>query len=286
MSVLFCDTNCELWYTRAEELGLKVIQMPYILDGEEVAYDLGKQTDFRHFYDKVRAGVLPTTAALNEFDYTEYFEPVFASGQDIYYITFSHQLSGTFAYMNSAIEKLKEKYPERKITIYNTRNISMGAGIIVYYAAKYWKEGATDEELTAFLDEIVPKAHCSFCVDSLAHLHRGGRISKTAEVFGTMLGIKPLITVQDDGTLKNVAKVKGARKVVSELANLVKENADLSGKYEVFAMHADCEEESDRLVERVKEIVGDHVTVTKQIIGPVIATHCGPGTLGIVFIRK
>ena len=286
MSVLFCDTNCELWHTRAEDLGLKVIQMPYILDGQEVNYDLGKATDFRHFYDRVRAGVLPTTAALNEYDYVEYFEPVLAGGDDIYYITFSHKLSGTFAFMDSAIAKLKEKYPDRKVTVYNSKNISMGAGIIVYYAAKYWKEGATDEQLTAYLDEIVPKAHCSFCVDSLAHLQRGGRISSAAKVFGSLLGIKPLISVQEDGSLKNIAKIKGAKKVVSELAAMVKENADLSGKYEVFVMQADCEEEGNQLAARVKEIAGENVTVTTQIIGPVIATHCGPGTLGIVFIKK
>lgn len=286
MSVLFCDTNCELWYTRAEELGLKVIRMPYILDGKEYYYDLGKETDFRFFYDKVRAGVLPTTAALNEFDYTEYFEPVLKEGKDIFYITFSHKLSGTFESMDRAIAALKEKYPERKVTVFDTKSISMGAGVMVYYAAKRWKEGATDEELLEFLNGFSKRIVTYFCVDSLAHLQRGGRITGVQMVFGTLLGLKPLIRIMPDGSLKNVGKIKGAKKVITELAGYVRELGTDFDKYEVVVMQADCEKEGNQIADKIREYCGSDVNVNVQLVGPVIATHCGPGTLGVIFVGK
>lgn len=286
MSVLFCDTNCELWYTRAEDLGLRVIRMPYILDGQEYYYDLGKETDFRMFYDKVRAGVLPTTAALNEFDYIEYFEPVLAEGKDVFYITFSHKLSGTFEFMDKAIATLKEKYPERKITTFDTKSISMGAGITVYYAAQLWKNGATDEELLAFLEDFTSHVGTYFCVDSLAHLQRGGRITGVQKVFGTLLGLKPLIEIMPDGSLKNVGKIKGAKKVITELAGYVRDQGGDFDKYEVTVMQADCESEGNQVADKIREYCGENVRVNVQLVGPVIATHCGPGTLGVIFKRK
>ena len=115
MYQLFCDTNCELWHTTAKELGLRVIRMPYVLDGKEYYYDLGEATDFAHFYRRMREGAVPTTSAINEQDYIDYFEPVLQEGQDIYYITFSHKMSATFQSMDRAIAGLLQKYPGRQI---------------------------------------------------------------------------------------------------------------------------------------------------------------------------
>ena len=109
MYKLFCDSNCELWHTEAEALGLEVIRMPYVLDGKEYYYDLGKETDFAHFYQRMREGAVPTTSAINAQNYIDYFEPFLAQGQDIYYVTFSHKLSNTFAEMDRAIAQLKEE---------------------------------------------------------------------------------------------------------------------------------------------------------------------------------
>ena len=119
MYQLFCDSNCELWYTTVKELGLNVIRMPYTIDGKEYFYDMGEHTDFKGFLDKMRAGAVPKTSALNEYAYTEYFEPVLARGEDIYYVTFSHKMSATFNAMDSAIAALKEKYPEKSIWVWS-----------------------------------------------------------------------------------------------------------------------------------------------------------------------
>lgn len=283
MSILFCDTNSELWYTDAEALGIThVIRMPYILDGEEVYYDLGKNTDFEHFYERMRAGSMPTTAALNTFNYIEYFEPVLAGGEDILYITFSHKMSATFTYMEEAIKQLKEKYPDRTVRYFDTKGISMSCGIQVYYAAKLKKEGASDDEILAFLAEFTNKIGTYFVPDDLNHLKRGGRISATKAAFGTLLGIKPLIRMEEDGTLKNIGTIKGSKRVISELVSLVKGGVNFD-QYDVWIMHADCEDRARELAERIKREVGEEVRLHVQMVGPVIATHCGPGTLAVIF---
>ena len=143
MYQLFCDSNCELWHTTIKELGLNVIRMPYVLDGQEYFYDMGEATDFDHFYKRMREGAVPTTSAINEQDYIDYFEPILKAGDDIFYITFSHKLSATFESMDRAIATLKERYPERTVRTFDTKSISLGAGFQVYYAAKKYKEGAT-----------------------------------------------------------------------------------------------------------------------------------------------
>lgn len=283
MYKLFCDTNCELWYTEAEALGLNVIRMPYVLDGQEYYYDLGKETDFAHFYKRMREGSVPTTSAINEQNYTDYFEPVLAAGEDIYYITFSHKLSATFESMDRAIAALKEKYPEREIRTFDTKSISLGAGFQVRLAAEKYNAGATMDELDEFLTEVRAHTKVYFIVDNLVYLKRSGRISAMTAAFGTLLGIKPLISVVEDGSLKSVGKVKGAKRVVSEFLRLMEQHGcDVKG-HRVEVLQADCPEMGDALVSALKEQFGEGIQLDYQIVGPVIASHCGPGTLGIIF---
>lgn len=135
MSVLLCDSNCELWHTRLKELGLDVISMPYYVKGQEYYYDMGANTDFRAFYDAVRGGEIPKTQALNPEDYKRILTPYFEAGEDVLYLSFSHKMSGTFQYLDLALAELKEAYPERKCTVFDTASISLGAGIQVEQAA-------------------------------------------------------------------------------------------------------------------------------------------------------
>ena len=193
MYQLFCDSNCELWYTTVKELGLNVIRMPYFSGGEEHYYDMGEETDFKAFFDRMKAGETPKTAALNEYAYIEYFEPVLARGEDIYYITFSHQMSATFNSMKAAIATLKEKYPDREIRWKDSKLISMGSGFVTYYGALKYKEGATMSELDAYFDELIDHTTMYFAVDDLTYLYRGGRVSGVSKVIGNMLGIKPIL---------------------------------------------------------------------------------------------
>ena len=282
MSQLFCDSNCELWYTEAEAFGLKVISMPYVLDGKEYYYDLGKATDFAHFYKRMREGAVPTTSAINEQNYIEYFEPVLQDGKDIFYITFSHKLSATFESMDRAIAALKEKYPDRVIHTFDTKSISLGAGFQVRMAAKKYAAGATMDELEEYLTEIRDHTHVYFIVDDLIYLKRGGRISAVTAAFGKLLGIKPLITVMPDGSLQSVGKIKGSKKVFAEFIRLMREN-EFDPEKRVEVMQADCPDTGDAFLAALKEAFGQDIKIDYQVVGPVIAAHCGPGTLGLIF---
>ena len=283
MYQLFCDSNCELWHTEAKALGLRVIRMPYVLDGEEYYYDLGEKTDFKHFYDRMRAGAVPTTSAINEQNYIDYFEPVLKEGKDIYYITFSHKLSATFESMDRAIAALKEKYPDREIRTFDTKSISLGAGFQVRLAAKKYNAGATMDELDAYLTEIREHTVVYFVVDDLVYLKRGGRISSLTAAFGSLLGIKPMISVMPDGSLQSVGKVRGAKRVFSEFVRIMREHNCNVKDYNIEVLQADCPETGDMFVETLKQEFGGDIKVDYQVVGPVIAAHCGPGTLGLIF---
>ncbi len=284
MYQLFCDSNCELWHTTVKEFGLNVIKMPYVLEEKEIFYDMGENTDLHVFFDKMRAGAVPKTAALNEYAYTEYFEPVLARGEDIYYITFSHQMSGTFNAMKNAIAQLKEKYPEREIRFKDSKSISLGSGILVYYAALQYKAGVTMDELDGYLDELIPRIGTYFVVNDLTYLYRGGRVSGASKVIGNLLGIKPILHFTEDGRIINIDKVKGFKKALSALLGYIKTTGSELEKYKIFVMHADCQEEGENFVQRIRATFPDkELDIHLQMVGPVIGAHCGPGTIGLIF---
>lgn len=285
MYQLFCDSNCELWHTTVKELGLNLIRMPYVVEDEEYFYDMGENTDLKAFFDKMRAGVTPKTSALNEYAYTEYFEPILARGEDIYYITFSHQMSATFNSMKSAIEKLKEKYPDREIRYKDSKLISLGSGFVTYYGALKYKEGATMDELDSYLDELIEHTATYFVVDDLTYLHRGGRVSGVSKVVGNLLGIKPILHFNEEGKIVNIDKVKGFKKALATLLNYMKTKGTELDKYKIFVLNADCEKEANAFIESIRAEFGD-VDVVSQTVGPVIGAHCGPGTVGLIFHSK
>ena len=285
MYQLFCDSNCELWHTTVKELGLNVIRMPYIMDDEELFYDMGEKHDFKGFFDKMREGATPKTAALNEYAYTEYFEPVLARGEDIYYITFSHQMSGTFNAMKNVIAQLKEKYPEREIRFKDSKLISLGSGFITYYGALKYKEGATMDEMDAYLDELIEHTATYFVVDDLTYLHRGGRVSGTSKVIGNLLGIKPILYFNEEGKILNIDKKKGMKMALSALLTYMKTKGTELDKYKVFIMQADNEETAEKFADNIRAQFGE-VDIHIQPVGPVIGAHCGPGTIGLIFHTK
>ena len=285
MYQLFCDSNCELWHTTVKELGLNLIRMPYTLDDEEFFYDMGENTDFKAFFDKMRDGAVAKTSALNEYAYTEYFEPVLARGEDIYYITFSHQMSGTFNAMKSAIAQLKEKYPERELRYIDTKLISLGSGSVTYYAALKYKEGATMDELDEYITDLVAHTATYFVVNDLTYLHRGGRVSGLSKVVGNLLGIKPILYFNEEGKILNIEKAKGFKKALSIILGYMKTKGSELDKYKVFVLQADCETEANAFVDNIKAAFGD-LDIVVQPVGPVIGAHCGPGTIGLIFHAK
>ena len=282
MSVLICDADGELWYTRQEELGVDYIKMPYTYNNEIYYYDLGKDTDFNKFYAAVRGGEMPKTMALNPGEYVEILEPYFAKGEDVLYVSFSHAMSGTFEHLNTALNQLKEKYPERKCTIFDTKSICLGAGIQMEYAAELKNAGASDEEIIAKLTEFRDKVAVYFVVDDLMHLKRGGRLSGIAAFAGTLLSLKPILTIDEKGSLKVFEKITGKRKALRKIADHVIN--ELTGTdYTVYVIDADSPQEGDMLADMIKEQRPD-AKIKRQIVGPVIGAHCGPGTIGVIFV--
>ena len=283
-SVFFTDTDCEMLYTDAEKLGMNVIGMPYTINNQEYVYDFGKNTDIDKFYADMRSGAVAITSALNTQNYLDYFEPVLKEGKDILYVHFSSKLSGTFEHMKVAIDELKQKYPDRKITTFDTETLCGGAGIQAIEACKLHNAGASDEEVVKFLTEFKDKMAVYFYVDSLQYLKRGGRISTMSAVFGTMLNIKPILTVKE-GRLEKLTTVKGVKKAIDFIYNKFVEEYGEDDRYEVWVLDADNKQVGDELAEKIRQ-TGKKMNLRRFFVGPVIGAHAGPGTSGVIFVKK
>ena len=243
---------------------------------------MGEKTDLIAFFDAMNVGEVTKTSALNEEIYIEYFEPVLKKGEDIFYVTFSHAMSKTFDAMDRAIKTLKEKYPDREIRSVDTRSISMGCGFVVYYAALRYKEGATMDELEAYVKELSAHTATYFAVEDLTYLYRGGRVSGVSKVFGNLLNIKPVLHFDDEGRIVNIAKEKGFRRALSSMLGYMKAKGQDVDKYKIIVIHADYKEVAERFVESIKAEY-PAADVVLQYVGPVIGAHCGPGTVGLIF---
>lgn len=285
MSVIFFDTDCELWYTQAEELGCPVIKMPYTIDGEEKFYDLGKETDFKDFYTRVRSGSMPVTSALNPTQYVEIFEPYFAKGEEILYISFSSEMSGTFNHLEVALKELNEKYKGVKFTRFDTKSISFGGGYQVYFAVKYFQEGHTIDETVEFLKDFTHHVSVNFMVDDLMHLFRGGRLSRMSAFLGSALGIKPILQIPESGKLEVVEKVKGEKKAINYFLARLEENGLELDKYPIVVLDADNSELAERLKSSITAKYPES-TIWHYPVGPVIGAHAGPGTVAVIFHSK
>ena len=284
MSVLICDADGELWFTRQEELGLDYIAMPYSVNDNIYYYDLGKNTDLKKFYDDMRNGAAPTTMALNPQEYVDILEKYFSKGEDLLYVSFSHKMSGTFNQLQTALNELKDKYPERKCVVFDTKSISLGAGIQMEYAAMLKNQGATDEEILAKLAEFTHKVSMYFIVDDLVYLKRGGRLSAFAAFAGNLLGLKPILTTDAEGGLNAVEKITGKRKAIKAIAEKVV-NTLTDTSMPVYIVDADVPADGDFLASLIAEKRPD-AKIVRQTIGPVIGAHCGPGTVGAIFVAE
>ena len=288
MSVLFIDTDSEFPKYLADELNFNpkfLIKMPYTLDGVDYDADLITDENAKEFFDALRNNKQSITSGLNEDIYINYFEEYFKAGEDILYVSFSSQMSYTFNMLDTAVEKLSAKYKDTgfKFRRFDTKNISFGTGISCYYAIKMHNEGKTNDEIIEFLSEFITKVKVFFTPKDLFYLKKGGRLSATSAVIGTMLQINPIITVEDNGKLNTYAKIVGRKKAIFTMIQDLTKNINLD--YPVTVVDADCQDSADMTVEMINKLV-KNAKIWRQKIGPVIGTHCGPDTLGIIYVSK
>ena len=285
MSVFMFDSNSELPYNIADQFDAVPILMPYVMADDVIYYDLGRNTDFKAFYKKMRDGLVPKTVALNPSEYIDYIEPIFARGEDILYVSFSHKMSGTFINLNMALEQLKADYPDRKLTLVNTCSIAMGEGLLVYHALRMHKEGKTDEEIIDWIEKNKMRMNHWFCVDDLVYLKRGGRITSTAQFFGTIMEIKPVLTMNREGMVTVDHKEKGRKKSLKALVDAFEQNVEDPENQVVCVCHADALEDAEYVAAAIQE---KHKIkeLLFQYVGPVIGSHAGPGTVGLLFLGK
>ena len=283
--ILMTDSDSDLPFALQQEMNIPVVQMPYTLEGKEYLDDLGQSMDYKTYFDKMRNGAAPTTSALNETIYLEYFEPILQEGKDLLFIAFSSQLSGTINAIYAAREQLMEKYPERKFTVVDTLSISGPQTLLVIKAHEMYITGASMEEVAAWLEENKLRAQAWFTVDDLKYLKRGGRVSPAAAAIGTLLDLKPILTETCEGKLAAAEKVRGRRKAMNFIVDKAVENIEDQKESIALLLHADAPEDAARLKELAQAKLPE-LTIRIENVGPVIGAHAGPGTLALCFMGK
>lgn len=280
---IITDSTTDLTQKMIDELELEVVSLRFTIDGKTYR-DKADQSEMptKTFYAKLRDGNSSTTSQINADEFTSVFEPVLESGEDMLYIAFSSGLSGTYQSACIARDDLKEKYPERKIYVFDSLCASMGEGLLAYHAALMKRAGTDIDSLYKWLGENALKLCHWFTVGDLNHLKRGGRISTTAALVGTMLGIKPVLHVDDEGHLIPVSKVRGRRQSLDALVQKMEETAIHPGEQTVFISHGDCLEDAEYVAEQVRAKFGVK-NVQINFVGPVIGAHSGPGTVALFF---
>lgn len=283
---IISDSTCDLSPELIQELDVDIIPMEFSV-GESSYHNYPDERELssHQFYDCLRAGGTSITNQITPVIFHEVFEPVLQAGNDLLYIAFSSGLSGTCNNARITAQELGEKYPDRKIIVVDSLAASMGEGLLVYHAAKKKAEGQSIEEVRDWLLLNRSRLAHWFTVDDLNHLKRGGRVSGAAALVGTVLGIKPVLHVDDDGHLIPMEKVRGRRQSLDGLVDHMAEKVENPEEQMIFISHGDCLEDALYVAEQVKKRFSVKAQKINPI-GPVIGTHSGPGTVALFFLGK
>ena len=281
--VISTDSTCDLPYSFLNEHDVLIHALEYT-DGTTTNED-GPSTDLQQFYQNMRNGIQYMTNASNPVRITKTFRSVLDEGKDILHIGFSSGLSSSFNNAAIVANDLAEEYPDRKIIVLDSLAASMGQGLLVYYACKKKEEGASIDEVADWLKENFLHACHQFTVDDLKYLMRGGRVSKVSWLLGTLINIKPVLHVDDEGHLIPVAKVRGRKKSLTTLVdNMEATMGSYRDKNEVILIsHCDCYEDAKFVGDLITERFG-FTNIVYNYINTVIGSHSGPGTVALFFL--
>ena len=279
------DSTTDLPQGLADKWGLTVIPYIYNLDGKEYYNYLDyRQLSVKDFYGALRGGKTATTTQVTTFRYLEAWEPILKEGNDVLYMCLSSALSKSYDQSVLAAREAAETYPDRKIITIDSKAASLGQGLLAFYAAKARDEGKTLEETAAYIESLIPRVNLWIMADDLNHLRRGGRVSGASAFVGTMLSIKPILTILDDGKLVPISKVRGRGKALDYMLERMKEGMNPKDQT-VFIAHSDVPEFAEQAKNMFAEKLGVENFIVNEI-GPVIGAHTGPGTLAAIFLAN
>lgn len=283
--VITTDNTADLPYSYYKQHDIEYMYLTYQMEGE--TYGKQDEMEFKDFYERMRKGSMPTTSQVNSEEAKEVLRPLLIQGKDILHLAFSSGLSGSYNSVRMAAEELREEFPERKIVVIDSLCASLGEGLFVDKAVEMKEEGKSLEENAAWLEKNKLNFCHVFTVDDLFHLHRGGRVSKVAAVVGTMINLKPLLHVDNEGHLIPLKNVRGRRKSLSGLVTMMEERiGDWKDKNtKIFISHGDCQEDAEYVAKLVREKFG-YETFLINTIGATIGAHAGPGTVALFFLGE
>ena len=282
--VLITDSSADLSQEMVQELGVTVLPLSFTIQGKTYRnYPDNREMDLPLFYDMLRAGELATTSAVNVAEYTQAVEPILQEKKDVLILAFSSGLSSTYQASVLAAEELREKYPDRKIYTVDTLCASLGQGLLVYLAVQEQRKGRSIEEVRDWAESTKLHLCHQFTVDDLHFLKRGGRISATTAVVGSMLQIKPVLHVDNEGRLINIGKARGRQASLKALVDKMEKTVTEEGRKTVFISHGDCRKDAVAVADMVRERFGTQ-DIRINYVGPVIGAHSGPGTLALFYL--
>lgn len=282
---IITDSSCDLTPGLCTQFNVKVLPLSFFIEGKQYYNDpLNPTISHKDFYAQLAEGKMVTTSALNLEQFREAMEPELIAGRDVLYLGFSSALSGTYNAGRMAAEELSEKYPGRKVYTVDTKCASLGQGMLVYYACLERDKGKSIEEVRDYAEAIKLSVCHWFTVNDLYQLKRGGRISGVTAAIGTMLSIKPVLHVDNEGRLINMFKARGRNASVNALLEKMRELAIAPQEQTIFISHGDCFDDAKRLGDKITEEFGCKCVI--GYVGPVIGAHSGKGTVALFFLGK
>ena len=284
--VITCSSTADLPTEFAKEHNITVLPYQFFMDGKEYYDDQGISISTPDFYEKVRAGSMPTTSMVNAERYVAFFTPFLEAGQDVLHLEFSSGLSGSFDNAVMVAGQLMQKYPGRTVKVVDSLSASRGYGLFVHLVMLKKEEGATLEEAYTYAEELKWKITHWFAVESLEHLRRGGRVSRASAFLGTMLNIKPVLAFNNEGKIIPVEKIRGRKKSLIEMVNKMEEDIDNPDGQIVYVGHGDAPEDAEYVAGLIRERFPTIKETLINYTGPVIGAHSGPGTVNIHYVGK
>jgi DegV family protein with EDD domain len=283
--IIMTDSCCDLPNEYIQNNNIPYVSLTCNFKGKEYMDDLGKSLTYKEFYNGMKEGEIPKTSQPSPEAFYKVFEGIIKLGKDILYICVSSGLSGTYNCANIAREMIEDRYQEAKIVIVDVLTASLGQGLMIIKAVEMKKNGESLEDIVRYLEETKLKLNTYITVDDLNHLKRGGRISTVAAMMGTVLHIKPILTLNDEGKVIAILKVKGRKSAISKLAEFVIKKIEKPEEEIVTICHGNTSLEAEKLKEAIlKEVKVKDILI--NYIGPVVGTYGGPGALAVFFVGK